>query len=81
MESFCIISLNSTFCFITKGGYYVLTLVDWYAATFSVTAFALIELLVMTYVYGKYMYNIKIWSKNFLRVLRIAHALEESTEL
>ena len=26
---------------------------DWYAATFSVTIFALLEVLVMTYIYGK----------------------------
>lgn len=37
---------------VTQGGIYLLTLVDWYAATFSVTVFALIEVLVMTYVYG-----------------------------
>ncbi|XP_060591906.1 sodium- and chloride-dependent glycine transporter 1-like [Ruditapes philippinarum] len=37
---------------VTGGGYYLLTLLDWYAATFSVTIFALIELLVMAYVYG-----------------------------
>ena len=36
-----------------QGGIYLLTLVDWYAATFSVTIFALLEILVMTYVYGK----------------------------
>ncbi|XP_052815419.1 sodium- and chloride-dependent glycine transporter 1-like [Mya arenaria] len=37
---------------VTEGGMYLLTLVDWYAATFSVTIFALTELLVMTYIYG-----------------------------
>ncbi|XP_053402899.1 sodium- and chloride-dependent neutral and basic amino acid transporter B(0+)-like [Mercenaria mercenaria] len=41
---------------VTQGGFYLLTLVDWYAATFSVTIFALIELLVMTYVYGEYIF-------------------------
>lgn len=37
---------------VTQGGFYLLTLVDWYAATFSIAIFALIELIVMTYVYG-----------------------------
>lgn len=37
---------------VTQGGFYLLTLVDWYAATFSVTIFSLLELLVLTYIYG-----------------------------
>ncbi|KAH3778547.1 sodium- and chloride-dependent glycine transporter 1-like [Dreissena polymorpha] len=37
---------------VTEGGFYLLTLVDWYAATFSVTIFALIEVLVMSFIYG-----------------------------
>ncbi|XP_052231696.1 sodium- and chloride-dependent glycine transporter 1-like [Dreissena polymorpha] len=37
---------------VTEGGFYLLTLVDWYAATFSVTIFALIEVLVMSLIYG-----------------------------
>ncbi|XP_060563213.1 sodium- and chloride-dependent glycine transporter 1-like [Ruditapes philippinarum] len=37
---------------VTRGGFYLLTLVDWYAATFSMTIFALMELLVMTFIYG-----------------------------
>ena len=36
-----------------QGGMYLLTLMDWYAATFSVTVFALLELLVMTYIFGE----------------------------
>ncbi|KAK3580304.1 hypothetical protein CHS0354_003538 [Potamilus streckersoni] len=37
---------------VTQGGIYLLTLIDWYAATFSVTVFAVLECLVWTYIYG-----------------------------
>ncbi|KAL4240747.1 Sodium- and chloride-dependent glycine transporter 1 [Mactra antiquata] len=37
---------------VTQGGYYLLTLMDWYTATFSMTIMAVIELLVMVYIYG-----------------------------
>ncbi|XP_045191547.2 sodium- and chloride-dependent glycine transporter 1-like [Mercenaria mercenaria] len=37
---------------VMEGGFYLLTLVDWYTATFSLTIISLFELLVMSYVYG-----------------------------
>lgn len=37
---------------VAQGGFYLLTLVDWYTATFSLTIISLFEILTMTYIYG-----------------------------
>nr|WLN44331.1 NTT10 [Sinonovacula rivularis] len=47
---------------VTQGGMYVLTLVDWYVGTFSVTVFALVEVIVMVYVYGMKNLNDNVYS-------------------
>lgn len=62
-------------CF--QGGFYLLTLVDWYAATFSIAIFALIELIVMTYVYGKITWNIR---KSFGVFVLIRFSIEKTVQ-
>ncbi|XP_070200526.1 sodium- and chloride-dependent glycine transporter 2-like [Littorina saxatilis] len=50
--TFCVLALLTSFGLVSQGGIYVFQLVDWFIATYTVTVVALLECVVLAWVYG-----------------------------